>query len=48
MNTTLVRKYLQEVYIIYHDDKIVKFVNEFGSMCIMTTQQFESMYEEKG
>lgn len=46
-NTTHVRRYLQEVEVILRTDKIVKFVNEFGSTCIMTVKQFDEIYKEK-
>jgi len=48
-----VRRYLQEVVVTKRtedtEDKsgIVRFKNEFGSECIMTTKQFDSLYQEK-
>ena len=42
-----IRRYLQEVDVIERTETIVKFKNEWGSLCIMTIKQFEGLYEEK-
>lgn len=48
-----IRRYLQEVDVVERTDDtpersgVVKFLNEYGSLCIMTTKQFDEVYEEK-
>lgn len=48
-----VRRYLQEVEVLERTEDtdtrsgIVRFKNEFGSECVMTTKQFDSFYQKK-
>jgi hypothetical protein len=48
-----VRRYLQEVEVLSRTEDtenksgVVRFKNEFGSECVMTTKQFDSLYHRK-
>lgn len=48
-----VRKYLQEAEVIERtedDDErsgVVKYINEFGSICVMLTKHFDTLYQPK-
>lgn len=48
-----IRKYLPEVTVIERiedtDDLsgVVKYINEFGSVCVMLTKHFDELYEQK-
>lgn len=48
LNKQYIRRYkpIAEVASIDTDNGSVRYRNEFGSECVMTTKQFEEFYEE--